>query len=367
MYLSSLPVLASEFHVSSSEVQLTLSSFFIGFSIGQLIYGPMSDRFGRKKPLYLGLFVFVFASIACAVSSSIESLIFFRVLQALGACSGGVISRAIIRDTFHPDEASKIYSYLVLVFGAAPILAPIIGSYLLLSFGWHSIFITLSLLGALALAAVVFFLDESGQGKQSREHANRSVLEGYLVIAKNSQFISYALIGGFAVAGMFAYIASSSFVFIDYYQFDPEQYSIVFGANALAYIIGAQINARVVGRFKMVQILSLSTLLIALAGMALFINFFFNSNLYVELGALSCFLFAMGFVMPNTMALAMAPFSHNAGSASALLGTIQFGMASISSIALGYESDSAGVSMGIMTMVCGLSSLIVYAMVTKRT
>ncbi len=361
MYLSSMPTLERYFGASASAVQLTLASFFVGFSLGQAFYGPLSDKYGRKLPLYIGLTVFIVASVGCAFASSVESLVFFRFLEALGACSGGVISRAVVRDLYHPNDASKIYSYLMLVSSVAPMLAPILGGYILVSFGWKAIFLTLAVLGAVSLISVRLWLVESHPRNSLKSLALKDVIFEYGHLLKHRHFIGYTFASGFAMAGMFAYITSSPFVFIDLFHLSVTNYGILFGANAAAFVISAQINARLVGKIDSSKLIIIPLFTLAVSGFAMLSNAVlgFGGVLGVVLPLL-CFMSSIGFIVPNATALAMAPFGANAGSASALLGTIQFSMAAVSSILLGALQNNALISMGATITFCGTAALFTY-------
>jgi MFS transporter, DHA1 family, multidrug resistance protein len=361
MYLSSMPTLERFFGASSHIIQLTLASFFIGFSLGQAFYGPLSDRYGRKLPLYIGLGLFVISSIGCALSTTVSWLIFFRFLQAAGACSGGVIARAIVRDLFHPNDASRIYSYLMLVSGLAPMLAPVVGGYILTAFGWKAIFLTLAALGSCSLIAVKVLLADSHAERLCAPLSIRDVLLEYAHLLGHRHLMGYALMSGFTMAGMFAYITSSPFVFIDIYNLSVERYGILFGLNAATFVVAAQINARVVKRIEAKVLIVVPIIMLALFGTIMFVDTVFGiGGFFGVVMPLLGFMLCIGFIVPNATALAMAPFGHNAGSASALLGTIQFSMAAIASITLGAMQEAAMLSMGTVMMCCGVSAVFVY-------
>jgi DHA1 family bicyclomycin/chloramphenicol resistance-like MFS transporter len=359
MYLASMPTLEKFYSTSSDMIQLTLASFFLGFSLGQLFYGPLSDRYGRKLPLYIGLLLFVLSSVGCALSVSIEWMIFFRFIQALGACSGGVIVRAIIRDMFHPDDASRIFSYMMLVTGLAPMLAPIFGGYVLLTFGWKAIFITLATMGLMALFAVYWLLDESHE-ETGKSLNIKDVLFEYFRLLKHKQLMGYAFMSGFVMSGMFAYITISSFVFIDHFKLSVNEYGLLFGTCAAVFVIAAQINARIIGIIKHKTITTIAIITIVVLSSIMFSGSILTSSIYTILLPLLGYMFCVGFIVPNSIAHAMAPFSYNAGSASALLGTLQFSMAAISSITVGHLKTTPAVSMSVIIFVCSVSSCIIY-------
>jgi DHA1 family bicyclomycin/chloramphenicol resistance-like MFS transporter len=366
MYLSSLPTLEKYFSVGANTIQLTLASFFIGFSAGQLFYGPISDKYGRKTPLYFGISLFMGASIGCAMSSSIEWMIFFRFLQALGACSGGVIARAVVRDVYLPQDAAKIYSYLMLVTGLAPMLAPVVGGYILTHLGWKAIFLTLAFTGLVSVVLVKLWLVDSSIKNSEKSLAPKEVMAEYLHLLKHKHFMAHAALIGFATAGMFAYIASSPFVFMNFFGLSVTRYGWLFGANALSFVISAQINARLVKKVNPSTLIWVSLVFMTIFGTAMFMSAVFGIGGFYAitlplLGVMSC----IGFIMPNANAVAMAPFSSNAGSASALLGTIQFSMAAISAISLGAIKEAALVSMSGVIMLCGMSAVALHVFIVK--
>ncbi|WP_428309518.1 Bcr/CflA family multidrug efflux MFS transporter [Hydrocarboniphaga sp.] len=332
MYLPSLPAIGRELGADTASVQMTATAYFIGLAFGQVMYGPISDRFGRKKPLLFGLALYTVASIGCALAPSVEALIALRALQALGGCAGMVITRAIVRDRFPVDETAKVLSTLVLVMGVAPILAPTLGGKIELWFGWHAIFALLVGFGLLCMLAIHFGVDEVMR-ERSPPLSFNSVAKDYLRIVSHRRFMGYALAGGCAQAGMFAYITASPFVFIDYFGLAPDHYGQLFGANAFALILASQLNARLLKRYRAEKVLR-STLLVYLAAAAAMLacaatGFGGFWGIAVPLVIVTG---SVGFTFPNSQAGAMAPFGDRAGMAAAMLGTLQFVLAGASSV-----------------------------------
>jgi len=329
MYLPALPEIARQFSVELSSVQLSLASFLIGLSCGQIFYGPLTDRFGRKKPLYFGLILYGVSSIFCAVSGSVDSLILFRFMQALGSCAGLVISRAIVRDLYRPHEAAKVFSLLMLIMGLAPILAPIFGGFLSESLGWRSIFWVLSAISLVTLIAVHFFLKETHV--PDTEGCKTNVLKNYAQIMSDKGFLGHTLSMSLIYGGMFAYITGSPFVFISHYGLTPNQYSWVFGINAFGLIAFSQVNGRLLRKNNPEFILKKVYPFAALAGLLLFLIGFYNGPFWGMCVGLFLFILNMGMIAPNAAASALANQKKFAGSASALMGTIQFIIAAIMS------------------------------------
>jgi DHA1 family bicyclomycin/chloramphenicol resistance-like MFS transporter len=358
MYLPSLPAIGRGLRADMPMVQMTLAAFFVGLSLGQALYGPLADRFGRKAPLYGGIVLYVLASVACALAPDIESLIAARFVQAAGGCAGVVIARAVVRDLFEAQDAARMFSVLMLVMGAAPILAPVAGGQLLVQFGWRSIFWALAVFGSLCLLASLAWLPETHQAARA-ELSLGGALRVYGRLLTDRRFLGYALGGGLAASGLFAYIAGSPFVFIELYGVPAQHYGWLFGTNALALIVGSQINRRLLRKhpaqrvlrvaggvtlaFGILLLLLVSTGLGGFAGVAL---------------PLFGFVASLGFVFPNTTALALAPQSGRAGSASALLGALQFALATVASGLVGALHNATALPMAAVIALCTVGSFV---------
>lgn len=356
MYLPSLPALAAEFGASTATTQLTLSAFFIGLALGQALYGPLADRFGRKPPLYVGLVLYAVATAGCALAGSAGSLIAWRFAQALGGCAGVVIARAVVRDLFDQWGSARMLSTMMLVMGAAPMLAPLAGGWLLGVSGWRSIFWTLLAFGLACLIAAFLGLPETRQ-RSSERLGVRSVLREYGHLLGHRHFLGYTLAGGFAQAGMFAYISGSPFVFIDVYGVPAGAYGWLFGANALGLITASQVNARLVMRLGPDRLLARANLANALFGVFLVVVAWTGwGGLVGLLVPLFGYVTSLGFSYPNAAAGAMGPFPDRAGSASALLGTIQFAIAAVAGAAVGWWHDGTALPMAVVIAVCGATA-----------
>jgi MFS transporter, DHA1 family, multidrug resistance protein len=236
MYLPAFQDIARSLHTTTSQVDQSLSSFFIGLAFGQLLYGPLMDRFGRKRPLYFGLGLYIIASIGCFLSASVEMLIVIRALQALGSCAAGVASIAMVRDLFPLKDSPKVFALLVLVLGASPLVAPTAGSYLAEALGWQSVFIVLLSIAALILLAVIFTLPESYEPDVTYSLRPLPILGHFLAVIRNPQFYTYAIAGSVAFCGLFAYVAGSPLVFMDIFGLGKKEYGWVFAGLSVGFI-----------------------------------------------------------------------------------------------------------------------------------
>jgi MFS transporter, DHA1 family, multidrug resistance protein len=360
MYLPSFPAIGRELGAGAAEVGTTVATYFLGLTIGQLFYGPMSDRVGRKPPLYFGLALFAAASIGCALAGSVEALIALRFVQALGGAVSMMIARAVVRDAFPGVEAARVLALLTLVMGVAPILAPLIGGWLLLVAGWRVIFLLLAAYSILCAATIGFLLPESLLPEQRQRHGLGRVLITYGELLADRPFMANALAGGFVMAGMFAYIAGSPFVFIELYGVAPAHYGYFFGANAVGIVGAAQIVGRLAPRLDPERTLRRVLLAVAAAGLILMMDGLTGFGGFAGLLVpLFVFVASVGCIMPLSIVLAMARQGARAGSASALMGTLQFGLGAIAGGLVGLLNTGTPAAMVMVIGGCGLAALLV--------
>ncbi|MFP5423823.1 MAG: multidrug effflux MFS transporter [Gammaproteobacteria bacterium] len=353
-YLPSFPTLARAFATDVEHVQLSLAAYFAGLAIGQLAYGPLADRFGRRKPLLVGVMLFSLASLACALAPSLEWLITARFVQALGGCAGMVVSRAVVRDLCDPISSAKVFSQLMLVMGLAPILAPLGGGLLLSTLGWPSIFICLTLFSFICLLAVARWLPET-LAKDAPPAPLRGALGEYRRLFADLPFMGYALTGGCVIAGMFAYIAGSPFVFIELYGIPAEHYGWLFGSNALGFILVAQLNAWLVARHGPAYWLGKTVWFYLACGLALLLVALAKPQaLWPLLIPLFGCIASLGILLPNASACAMAGQGSHAGSASALLGSLQFVIAASAAAMVGVLHDGSAWPVAVVIFGCGV-------------
>lgn len=358
MYLPAFPQIAEDFAVPHGRVELSLATFFVGLSLGQLMYGTAADRFGRKLPLYVGLTIYSLASVFCAFSPNIEALIVLRFFQALGGCAGIVIARAMVRDLFEHRESARVFSLLMLVMGVAPILAPLIGGYVAVYFGWRAIFFVLAVFSAFSLASVFFFLPETREPNPD-VHLSRT-FSTYWNIFKDREFLGFTFAGGLAQAGMFAYITGSPFVFINLFGIRAESYGWIFGLNALGLIGCSQINGRLVRSFNPNQILRFSLPAITIFGLLLILAGIFALGFWAITVPLFLYIASLGMIFPNATAGALARQQEHAGAASALLGTLQYVLAAVSSGLVSYFNNGTALPMTALIGVCGIGAFLVF-------
>jgi DHA1 family bicyclomycin/chloramphenicol resistance-like MFS transporter len=362
MYLPSLPTLERAFGADQASVQFTLASFFVGLALGQVLYGPITDRFGRKPPLYVGLGLFALASAGCALAPRIEVLVALRFVQALGGCAALVVPRAAVRDLFDPQASARVFSLLLLVMGVAPILAPLAGGYVLALAGWRAIFWTLAAYSLAALAAVAA-LPET----RPPTAALATVRPGYAHLLADRRFLGYALSGGIAMAGMFAYIAGSPFVFIELYGVPSERYGWLFGLNAAGLIAASQLNRRLLAAWRAETVLAWATVAVAGLSLLLFLVAVTGAGgLPGLLVPLFGFVASLGLTQPNAMAGALAGHAERAGSASALYGTLQFSAATVAGSLVGLLHDGTARPMASVIAACGVLALAAHRLLIGR-
>lgn len=364
-YLPAFPAMALAFGTDEQHVQLTLAAYFLGLSLGQLAYGPISDRFGRRLPLLSGVALFTLASLACAYAPSLEWLIGARFVQALGGCAGMVISRAVVADKCDAVGSAKVFSQLMLVMGLAPILAPMLGGLLVNTTGWQSIFLVLTGFSAAAGLAVALGLPESMPAHVPRQPLS-GALRQYARLVKDSVYLGHALTGGIAIAGMFAYIAGSPFVLIKLYGVPAEHFGWLFGTNAAGFILVAQVNARLLAKRGPAFLLVRAVWVYFLAGLTLLaVSAMRPEALWPLLIPLFICIASLGCIIPNASACAMNGQGARAGSASAMLGCLQFSIAAGAAALVGVLHDGSAVPMAMVISLCGLLVVSV-ALLTRR-
>lgn len=358
-YLPAFPALADSFATDVEHVQYSLAAYFVGLAIGQLLYGPLADRFGRRVPLLFGVALFGVATFACMLAPSLEWLVAARFIQALGGCAGMVVSRAVVRDLCDPVASARVFSRLMLVMGLAPILAPAAGGLLLELAGWRAIFAVLGLFAALCLLLVLRWLPET-RSPELPPAPLGGALRQYRLLLADRAFLGHALTGGLAIAAMFAYIAGSPFVFIELYQVPAQQYGWLFGSNAAGFILLAQFNTRLLARRGPAFWVPRGVAFYLGCALALLgVAWLQPATLWPLLVPLFGCIATLGVVMPNTSACAMAGQGAHAGSASALLGSLQFSIAALAASLVGVLHDGTARPMALVMLCCAGGAMLV--------
>jgi DHA1 family bicyclomycin/chloramphenicol resistance-like MFS transporter len=345
MYLPAFPLMERELGVPAGGAQVTLATFFLGLGVGQLIYGPLADRFGRRPPMIVGSAIYTLAALSCVFAADMGQLAALRLLQALGGCASMVVSRAMVRDVAQGAAAARLMSRLMLVLGAAPILAPSLGAIVLPFVGWRGIFLLLALYGVASIVIAWRILPESLPWAQRQPLAPGTIARNYVAAAADRSFLGNALAGGFAIAAMFAWIAGSPGVLIDGFGLSSTQYAILFGAGAFALILASQANPALLRRHRPARILSRAMLAFVLAGALLALAGVFDLGLVALLVPLWSMTACLGLILPNSTVCALAEQGARAGTASALLGTLQFGLGGVSVAVMQAVHDGTAVPM----------------------
>ncbi|HVV12831.1 Bcr/CflA family multidrug efflux MFS transporter [Amycolatopsis sp.] len=365
MYLPALPQMTGDLHSTNGTLQLTLTAFIIGLALGQLIIGPLSDSLGRRRPLLAALGLYAVTSVLCAVSPSAELLIAGRVLQAIGAAGGIVIARAVVRDLYSGTAMTKFFSMLMLVSGLGPVLAPVLGGQILRLTSWRGVFVVLTVIGVLLLLATAVGLPEPLPPEGRHPARLGTTLRTYGKLLADRSFFGYAFAGGLMFAALFAYVSASSFVLQDVYGLSPQSFSLVFGANGVGIVLAGQINGRLVGRFPERRLLAVGLVLSALGGVGVLLAAAFSLPLAALLIPLLVLVSSIGLVMPNASSLALAEHPHNAGSASALLGVMQFVVGGFATPLVSIGGESSAVPMGTVMASFAVAGLIIFATLTR--
>jgi DHA1 family bicyclomycin/chloramphenicol resistance-like MFS transporter len=360
MYLPGFTAIAKDLGVTVSEVSLSLSTFFIGISAGQLLYGPLMDRYGRKPPLYIALVLYLVTTLLCAFATSLNFLVAVRFAQAIGACAATVAANAMVRDLFPVEENAKVFSMLMLILGVSPILAPTIGSYITSWLGWQAVFIILTAITAIILVAIFFGLPESSKADPGYSLKPAAITKSYLAVFKEPVFYTYTFTGAIAFAGLFTYLSGSPYVFMELYKVSEKQYGWIFALLAGGLILASQVNRFLLKKYKSQQIVPVALIVKTITGLVLVVM---ATNglltLPLILGLLFIYLSCLGYILPNSSALAMSPFTKGAGSASALMGAIQMGIGACVSTVVSMIQSGSLMPMAIVMSACSIVALLV--------
>lgn len=357
MYIPALPAISSDLGASTAATQMTLMVFFVAFGVCQIVYGPVSDMVGRKPPLYFGLAVFLAGSIGCTLAGDIGWLIAFRVVQGIGAASVMVIPRAIVRDMYTGAEATRLMALVMLVISISPILAPLAGALLIGEFGWRSVFVLVSIAAVIGVFMLAFFQPETRPPAERIRVSVRSLVDGFGLLLRHGRFLGLTFIGGLGFASFFAFIATSSFVYIEHFGLTPIEYGLAFSLNAVGFFGASQMAGWLAGRFGMLRVVTTATLGYASFTVLLFaVTVAGADSLAVLMALLFCAFAFLGLVIPTTMVLALEEHGPIAGMASALGGTLQMLAGAVAIVIVSVFFDGTTMPMVTAIAACGVGA-----------
>jgi MFS transporter, DHA1 family, multidrug resistance protein len=366
MYLPGFPAIAADLKTPIAQVQLSLTSYLIGIAGGQLLYGPLLDRYGRRTPLFVGLILYVVTSFFCAFTTSVNSLIVMRFFQAIGGCVGMVAAQALVRDLFPANKTAQAFSSLSLVIAISPMVAPTVGGYVTSNFGWHYVFVILASVTVVILCAVYFILPEGRKADPSLSLHPGAVLMNFLTVLRQPQFFLYGLAGGIATAAPFAYIGGSSDVMINNYGFTEQQYGWIFAFMAFGMIGTTQLNHIFLKKFTSQQLIRVALIYQTVVGLLLVFGVALNwYGPFALIGLIFIFLTGQGLTNPNVMALSLAPFRKLTGSAASLMGCFRMAVGGIVTALVSVFHNNSALPMVGMMVLCVVTGLVIFTIGKK--
>jgi MFS transporter, DHA1 family, multidrug resistance protein len=367
LYLPALPTLARVFATDAGQVQLTLSAFLAGFALAQLAYGPLSDRFGRRPVMLGGLALYLIGTLWCILAASIDALIAARVLQAVGACAGPVLGRAVVRDVWGPLDSARVLAYVSGAMAMAPLIGPTLGGNLTVHFGWQANFVALALISGLQTLAVWWWLKETNHQPDATATRPRQILRNFQRLLADRAYVGYVLSLAFSYSALFAFISGSPFLLIGGYGLTPQAFGLCFGVVVAGYIAGATLSGRLVSRYGADRLLMAGGWLGSVAGWLMWALDWSGVHHPAALLA-PMFVVAMtvGMVMPNAVSRALAPYPQMAGAAASLMGFCQMGIAALVGIAVGHNIELNGQALAIAVAACGTLVPLCYAALVRR-
>jgi DHA1 family bicyclomycin/chloramphenicol resistance-like MFS transporter len=359
MYLPGFPAIEREFGVRG--VETTMASYLVGLAVSQLFYGPISDRFGRKPPLYFGFALYALGAAGCALATSMTALTLMRVVQALGGSAGFVIGRAIVRDRCEPHEAARAFTLLMMIVALGPVLAPLLGGFVVTHFGWRATFVFQAALGVLLLAAVYFALRESRPESAVTPLNLANVLRTYFRLGKDRALVGYALVGGFGMGALFSYVTGAPTVLTERYNLSPQEFGALIGLNGFAFMAASRLNMVALRTLGPRDVLARYVGIPLLIGAALLaVTWFWSVPLWLVVSLQLLFFVTVGRVTPNVAALALAPHGAEAGAASALMGALQSALAMLSGFAVATFNDGSVSTLAAIMTAGGALALLSY-------
>ena len=367
MYLPSFPTIREEFGTTAAQVQLTLSGYMLGFTLGQLGYGPLSDRFGRRPVLFSGIALFIVMTILCATASSIESLSVYRFLQAVGGAAGTVLSRAIIRDQFSGTYMARAMSLMLMFILLAPMISPVVGGYLLVWIGWRAIFWTLVICGLLAIVVVILGIPESLPPGRRSQPGIRPLLRGYGRVLTHRQALGYVLSGGISFGALFAFLSGAPFVFIEFYGVAPEHMGYIFTLNVIGVLAGGWLNSKLVVTQGVREMMTIGVWLLVAGAAILFVLIYTDVwGVWGVVAGIVVFTLPLNVINANAATGALEYFPDNAGTASAVVGSVRYGCGAVSGVCVGVLHDGTALPMGIVILGCSALSILFLSAMLRR-
>lgn len=367
MYIPGFSQMAEDFTTNKNKIAFTLTSYFIGITVGQLIYGPVIDKFGRRIPLIISLIVFVITSVGCTVANSLNTMVVLRFLQAIGASAGMVSALTVITDVFEPKERPRAFSLVMTVLGVAPVISPTLGSFFVASYHWESVFFALAVYGAVIVLTVFFFLPETALYKSSERLNIEKIVSSYRSVIKNKTFTLYAIAGSLTNSIIFAFVAASPVVFMEYYGTSPEHFALLYGVSAIGAMAGNYLNGVLVKKFNYRKMMVMGAVLLFLLTTTVTASVYLIKSfpLQAVVAALFFILLTIGLIYPNTVTAALSPFKELAGSASAMNGSFMMGMSALITAVIGMLTMLSPLIMfGVMTIVSIL--VLLFLAIAKR-
>ena len=367
MYLPSFPTIREDFGSTAAQIQLTLSGYMLGFTLGQLGYGPLSDRFGRRPVLLSGIALYIVMTVLCATATSAESLSVFRFFQAIGGAAGTVLSRAIIRDRFSGTYVARAMSLMLMFILLAPMIAPVIGGYLLVWIGWRAVFWTLVLCGATAILVVLLGIPESLPPDRRSQPGIAPILRGYGKVLTHRQALGYALSGGITFGALFAFISGAPFVFIEFYGVAPEHVGYIFTLNVAGVIAGGWLNSKLVITKGVQEMMYAGVWLLLVGAAVLFVLLYTDVwGVWGAILGIMIFTLPLNVINANAAAGALEHFPDNAGTASAVVGSVRYGCGAASGFCVGLLHDGTAMPMGIVVLGCSMLSILFLSAMVRR-
>lgn len=360
MYLPALPVISAQFGVPAGSAQMTLSTYILGFALGQLLYGPMADSLGRKPVILGGTLVFAGAAVACALAQTIDHLIFMRFLHGLAAAAASVVINALMRDIYPKEEFSRMMSFVMLVTTIAPLVAPMAGGAVLVWFSWHAIFWILALAALLASAMIFFFIDETLPAEHRQKFHIRTTIGNFASLFRHKRVLSYMLASGFSFAGMFSFLSAGPFVYIELNHVSPQHFGYYFALNIVFLFIMTIINSRFVRRVGALNMFRAGLWIQFVMAILLVVSAFLGVGFWALVVGVAAFVGCVSMVSSNAMAVILDEFPHMAGTASSLAGTFRFGIGAIVGALLSMATFTTAWPMLWAMAFCATSSILFY-------